>query len=37
MSAHSSQQLDEDLVRRIDERVSESLSARRSGNDTSDP
>ena len=29
--------LDEDLVRRIDERVSESLNARHSGNDTSDP
>lgn len=32
MSAHSSQQLDEDLVRRIDERVSESLNARNTGN-----
>jgi predicted anti-sigma-YlaC factor YlaD len=34
MSAHSSQQLNEDLVRRIDERVRESLNTRNSGNNT---
>ncbi len=31
MKAHSSQQVDEDLVRRIDERVTESLNARSRG------
>lgn len=32
MRAHSSQQIDEDLVRRIDECVAESLNARNPGN-----
>ncbi|MGM0772921.1 MAG: zf-HC2 domain-containing protein [Pseudomonadota bacterium] len=32
MQSHSSQQIDEELVRRIDERVAESLNARNPGN-----
>ncbi|MCL7942608.1 zf-HC2 domain-containing protein [Marinobacter sp. ATCH36] len=32
MKAHSSQHVDEELVRRIDERVTESLNARNSDN-----
>lgn len=36
ISAHSSQQVNEDLVRRIDERVAESLEARNSQNNDSD-
>lgn len=36
INAHSSQQVDEELVRRIDERVTESLNARNSGNGNSE-
>lgn len=36
MQAHSSQQVDEELVRRIDERVNESLNARKPGNNKSE-
>lgn len=32
MKAHSSQHVDEELVRRIDKRVNESLNSRNSGN-----
>lgn len=32
MQAHSSQKLDEEFVRRIEERIAESLNARNSGN-----
>lgn len=36
MKTHSSQKVDEDLLRRIDERVAESLKPRKSGNRDSD-